>query len=287
MTAAALGRAAPIIPSITETERLALNIARNTGWPVFPCRWADKRPARPKAEGGNGFKDASTDPEQIAELWRRWPGALIGIPTGQASGMSILDVDVKHDTARAWWFENEIRLPTTRTFRTRGGGLHLAFRHAPGVRNIEGRPIKGVDVRGEGGYFVFWFAAGFECVDTAPPAPWPHWLTRLFWSPPVPRKECAASRNDTAPLADRLAQIKTRAIELVRGAEEGQRHNRLRAAARLLGGIQGAAGFNDPEAIRWLIEALPPDANVAKSEATAAWGLSAGRASPIDAGAGR
>ena len=36
--------------------------------PVFPCN-ADKRPAIPKAKGGNGFHDASTDPDRIRELW--------------------------------------------------------------------------------------------------------------------------------------------------------------------------------------------------------------------------
>ena len=278
---------AAVAPIIAETERLAQNIARNNGWPVFPCAWETKRPTRPKTEGGAGYKDASTDPERITELWRRWPGALIGVPTGPLSGVAILDVDVKHDTARAWWVTNEIGLPTTRTFRTRGGGLHLYFQHAPGVCNVEGKAAKGIDVRGEGGYVIYWFAAGCECVDYAPPAPWPHWLTRLFWPPPEPRKERSAPRNDETPLAERLEQIKSRAIELVRGAEEGQRPNRLRAAARLLGGIQGAAGFNDHDATRWLLDALPSDADIPKSEATAGWGLAAGRLMPIDAGARR
>ncbi len=288
MSAAVASGGAPPInpPDPAEAARLAQNIARNLGWPVFPCAWETKRPTRPKADGGTGYKDATTDPDGIAELWRRWPGALIGVPCGPLSGISVLDVDVKHDAARAWWIKNEIRLPTTRTYRTRGGGLHLVFRHAEGVRNIEGRPIQGVDVRGEGGYIIFWFAAGCECVDHAPPAPWPHWLTPFFWPPPAPpRQEQAKGRNDAAPLAERLEQIKSRAIELVRAAEEGQRHDRLRSSARLLGGIQRAAGFGDNEAIRWLVEALPTGADIPKSEDTAAWGLAAGRALPLDLGA--
>jgi hypothetical protein len=46
---------------------MALALAA-TGLPVFPCN-ADKRPAIPKAKGGNGFHDASTDPDRIRELW--------------------------------------------------------------------------------------------------------------------------------------------------------------------------------------------------------------------------
>ncbi len=87
---------------------------------------------------------------------------MIGVATGERSGVSVLDVDVKHNEARRWWAQHEIRLPTTRAFRTRGGGVHLYFRHAPGVRNVNGKPTKGVDVRGDGGYGIYWFAHGFE-----------------------------------------------------------------------------------------------------------------------------
>lgn len=140
---------------------LAQNLARNCVFAVFPCR-DNKEPATP-----HSFKDAVCDPDAVILLWRRYPGPLIGVACGDRSGISVLDVDVKHDAARGWWRQNEIRLPTTRAYRTRGGGLHLYFRHASGVRNVEGRPVPGIDVRGEGGYVVFWFGAGCECLDPA------------------------------------------------------------------------------------------------------------------------
>src|SRR5437763_1799333 len=153
-----------------EACSLAQNLAHNYGYAVFSCH-QDKNPATL-----HGFKDATADPELIAKLWRRWPGPLIGVATGAASGISVLDVDIKGDEARGWWRQNEQRLPLTRTYRTRGGGLHLVFRHVPGILCRVGKPVLGIDVRGEGGYVIFWFAAGFECVDHAPAAPWPHWL---------------------------------------------------------------------------------------------------------------
>ena len=56
---------------------IALALAAS-GTPVFPCN-ADKRPAIPKAKGGNGFHDASTDPDRIRELWDlAGPAATIG-----------------------------------------------------------------------------------------------------------------------------------------------------------------------------------------------------------------
>jgi hypothetical protein len=158
------------VPSPDEAALLATNLARTRGYRVFPCR-DDKRPACP-----HGFKQASTDPDVIAELWRSWPGPLIGVATGAVSGIDLLDLDRKHDAACAWWQQNYHRLPLTRTFRTRGGGLHLQLIHAEGIRNSEGKLATGVDVRGDGGYLIYWFAAGCECLDHSLPAPWPRWL---------------------------------------------------------------------------------------------------------------
>jgi hypothetical protein len=46
-----------------------------------------------------GHLDASTDPQAITAWWRRWPLALIGVPTGPANGFVVLDVDVKPGAA--------------------------------------------------------------------------------------------------------------------------------------------------------------------------------------------
>ncbi len=77
----------PELPTIPHDELIqtAQNLARNCGLPVFPCRAENKRPATP-----HGFKDASRDPTIIARLFRHPDAALIGIPTGEASGLSVL-----------------------------------------------------------------------------------------------------------------------------------------------------------------------------------------------------
>jgi hypothetical protein len=137
-----------------ETLTLALNLTRNTGYPVFPLA-EDKMPAIGKHKGGNGFHDATTDPAQIRRLFAHPRAALIGIPTGEASGFDVLDVDVKHDAARAWLIAAQDRIPATRTYQTRSGGFHLLFRHAEGVHNTESHIAKGIDTRGSGGYAVF------------------------------------------------------------------------------------------------------------------------------------
>src|SRR5271168_1150948 len=98
-----------------DVAQLAQNIARNLGWPVFPCHEDTKAPVRPKSQGGNGFKDATRDPAEIAELWRRWPGGLIGVATGEVSGIDVLDIDFKHEIAVKWWTAASKRVPSTRT----------------------------------------------------------------------------------------------------------------------------------------------------------------------------
>ncbi len=164
---------------------IATNIARNCGWATFPCG-IDKKPTRPERDGGQGYKDATTDPERIAELWHRWPGPLIGIATGTASGIDVLDIDT-HETALAWWTVAAKRIPPTRAYHTRSGGRHIYFQHAPGVRNTGSKLAKGVDTRGDGGYVIYWFGAGYHFIDPAQPAPWPDWLLEcVLWQPPPP-----------------------------------------------------------------------------------------------------
>jgi hypothetical protein len=263
--------------STDDVITLAENLARNCGYAVFPCR-GDKRPATL-----HGFKDAVTDPVEVRPLWQRHPGPLIGVACGDASGISVLDVDIKADSACAWWLQNQHRLPETRTYRTRSGGLHCVFQHTPGVRNVQGEPVAGVDVRGEGGYVIWWFAAGHECLDHSAPAPWPAWLTALFWPPPKPVHH-QYPRHATILSDCDLERIKIRAIDRVRSAADGQRHYRLRASARLLGGVQHRAGFADADAVEWLLDAVPgQNTNLKAAARTVLWGLESGRAIPIEA----
>ncbi len=205
-----------------EALRCAQNLAMNCGFAVLPVR-ADKAPACP-----HGFHAASKDTDEISELWRRWPAPLVGIATGEVSNLAALDLDLKHGEAVRWWRKTESRLPITRAYRTRSGVLHLFFRHAPGGRCATGRPVPGVDVRGEGGYIISWFAAGFECLDHAPRAPWPALLTAEIWPPAPPRPQvraCPAAASEAG-----IAAIVAKVVD----ASEGNRNSVLFWAAKRL-----------------------------------------------------
>jgi putative DNA primase/helicase len=131
----------------------ALNYARS-GKPVFPCG-PDKSP---RVHGG--FKAASRDFNTI-DKWFKRPNALIGLRTGKASGLLVVDIDVKNGVNG---FETlaalEVQygpLPETLTVETPSGGEHRYFlmpETEPPIRNSAGKLGPGLDVRGEGGYVI-------------------------------------------------------------------------------------------------------------------------------------
>jgi putative DNA primase/helicase len=133
------------------------------GIPVFPCKNTPENEATHKTPlTKSGFKDATTDPKQIERWWSRRPDALIGMPTGKASGFDVLDLDAKKgknglDQVPDW----ESLTPTIAA--TQNGGAHLYFK-ADGVTCSADKIAPGVDTRGDGGYVII------------PPSPGYRWL---------------------------------------------------------------------------------------------------------------
>ncbi len=206
----------------------ALAAALALGVPCFPCS-ANKRPAIP---GPGGHNHATDDRAALCVLWRRYPGPLVGVPTGEASGLSVLDADTaRHPEATAWLDAHRTRLPTTRVHQTISGGLHLVFQHAPGVRNSQNRLAPGIDTRGEGGYAIWWPATGCPVLCDAPPAPWPDWLLEALLRRATALGAAAVSGPAT-PLDHRRLEGLLRKLAF---APEGQRNGLLYWSACRLG----------------------------------------------------
>src|SRR5262249_6866135 len=95
-------------------------------------------------------------PNVIREWWQRHPNANVGIATGAASGLVVLDVDPDHGGGEsAELYMPGEALPSTLIARTGGGGLHMYFKHPGGrIRNSASELGPGLDVRGDGGYVV-------------------------------------------------------------------------------------------------------------------------------------
>ncbi|MGJ8545556.1 MAG: VapE domain-containing protein [Sulfitobacter sp.] len=142
----------------TDFTQAALDLAR-AGIPVFPVD-AKKRPLV-KWKGA-----AVTSESQIRKWWKRWPDAMPAFPTGEPSGIAVLDLDWKDgkdgvEALRQLGFEPESPF----VVETTSGGLHLWFEHKPGLRCSVGQEkdgLAGVDVRGERGFAVAPGAKGYS-----------------------------------------------------------------------------------------------------------------------------
>jgi hypothetical protein len=112
----------------------------------------------PRIEGWQ--RQATTDPNTLRGWWERWPDANVGIATGGALRLVVVDVD--GDAGRAAWSELEAEhgpAPTLRASTGRpGGGEHRYYRLRPehdasAIRN-KVRFAPGLDIRAEGGLVV-------------------------------------------------------------------------------------------------------------------------------------
>lgn len=133
------------------TLAAALDYARR-GWRVLPITPGKKHPPIP------AWQDAATTDAEMITSWFTglYRGHGVGIATGAASGIWVLDVDdfdALRDLER-----RHAELPETLTSITGSGGYHLIFAW-PGdgrvIRNNAGTRLgAGLDVRGDGGQIV-------------------------------------------------------------------------------------------------------------------------------------
>jgi hypothetical protein len=121
---------------------------------VFPIKPRDKVPIV-----AGGFKAATVSPSQIRAWWMWSPEANIGIATGLASGLLVIDLDGREALAAFKRLHEERSnepLPPTPVVVT-GRGWHIYLKMACGtpIRCSSGQgDEKGIDVRGEGGYVL-------------------------------------------------------------------------------------------------------------------------------------
>ncbi|MBV1837175.1 bifunctional DNA primase/polymerase [Acetobacter estunensis] len=197
-----------------KAERLARH-----GLIVFPCG-EDKRPTCKWGEL------ATRHPEDVLILWRTYPGPLIGVVTGSASGFDVVYLDWGKG-GDDWYAEHCTRVPATRTHRTRSGGLHLLLRHREGTRNSASRIAPGVDVRGNGGFIIWWPATGLPIVDRSPAAPWPAWLAGMALPPPPPVADLRKVENGLRDAGRYMQGAVRAAVSAVASAPEGARNATL------------------------------------------------------------
>jgi hypothetical protein len=153
----------------------ALDYSERFGFSVIPCR-LDKKPFI-KWEPHQSQK---ATPEEIKAWLQKWQGAMIGIVTGEISGLLVIDCDTKEGyEAIQRLLPDSLLVPTARTPR---GGWHLYFIYPKDSGLTVGAGIlPGVDFRGQGGYVIappsrngdgkaYTWESGLSLADIAPPA---------------------------------------------------------------------------------------------------------------------
>lgn len=131
-------------------------------WYIFPVRernsdlWRSddgklhiSKAKMPRITGG--LLNASTDPAQIREWWRKWPYAAIGLNCGK-SGLFAFDVDRK-DGRDGWPYFKNLGISWSGAFMTvtPSGGLHVIY---SGVGRSSTNIATGLDTKSDGGYII-------------------------------------------------------------------------------------------------------------------------------------
>lgn len=261
--------------------------AAQRGWPVFPLRPGEKRPAFPDhdAAGCTGTdprchaagthqgweQRATTDPDRITRAWTHtaWN---IGIATGPA-GLVVVDLDMpKHgetpppewqiqgvttgEDAFAYLCEQAGQpLPLdTHTVTTPSGGLHLYYQHpadGPRLRNTTKTLAWLVDTRAWGGYVVGAESVVgrgiYTTVYDIDPAPLPNWLAQQLAPAPLPPQRPVVVELDTGRLSAYLRAAVDRTVADLRATQSGQRNRALYGAAVSLGQLVAGGALPEQE----------------------------------------
>ena len=202
-----------------QTKKAAISLAYE-GFPIFPCT-PDKKPLTRR-----GFHDATTNLEEIEQWWDRHPDALIGMPTGDISGIVVLDVDIKNEVdgtkALQKLEKKHGTLPETPISQTQSGGLHYHFMH-PGIpiKNSASKLGDGLDIRGDGGYIIVPPSKGYMYVNEIQElAEMPDWLleatkkeTKKDKPSSLPKTNQVTVGNRNSHLASLAGSLRHRGVE--------------------------------------------------------------------------
>lgn len=153
---------------MTEMVTRALALATKLHFAVFPIYPMDGEGCACGKEGctspgkhplsslvPNGLLNASADPADIKQWWALYPDANIGIRTGEASDITVVDIDPDKGGARSWHNiqERHGQFPPTWTVKTGSGGYHYYYQYDQSVKT-RADVMPGIDTRSDGGYVV-------------------------------------------------------------------------------------------------------------------------------------
>ena len=241
------------------------------GFEVFPVNPNTKKSHKSKKFSGKKWGKTS-DPDEVARDFAKWPNANLGIATGPGSGFWAIDLDLDADKGLDGMAEFHSllggkQLPKTVSVITPRGGRHYWFKwpEGGGIFNSASKLGPGIDVRGDGGIVVappsvkpgkgsYEFAPGCSLDDMAPVEA-PDWLVELVRAASKKNREpvtaAAKAAGEIGPVARASAQHKigTRVADLIRRlglVKEGERNDTLNRLGYVIGGL---AHHLDPDQV--------------------------------------
>lgn len=226
----------------------------------------------------SNWSEKATDDRSQLEMWRElfkdrlhhW-----GIPTGQSTGLLALDVDVKGDNGFETIKTNNLPVPNTTLYQsTPSGGAHYLFKYPLDGRHYGNRVkfLPGLDVRGEGGYIVY-----YGDVKGAGIAEPPQWLVDNSVKQPV------QVQGEPFRIDPSIAEgIIVKSLETIREAPQGEANNTLNLESFKLGQLVASASIKREFAEQVLLSAARDRGKgTSEARATIKSGLDAGIQQPL------
>jgi putative DNA primase/helicase len=222
----------------------ALRLAEQ-GKPVFPLAERQKIPVHK-----GGFHNATTDPDQIRAWWTENPNYNVAVPTGDASGYVVIDVDGTRGEQSLVELEQELgSLPPTVTQITPGkitGGQHVGKGRQLFFRKNNDQDFRcqqdiapKIDIKGNGGYCVvppslhpdhpagetgtYQFAEGRSFEDIEPAELPPAWVAWLLEGQGKKRcKNTAPADHDLPPASEAIIEACRQVVSKTKPAIQGK-----------------------------------------------------------------
>lgn len=182
------------------TLAAALSYAARS-WGVIPICAGQKAPPMT----ARGHRDATTDAGTVLRWFSAHPKANVGIATGSASRLLVVDLDVYKEPGALKAFEAEHGTTKTYTVRTARGGVHLYYMLGPQQTARCRGERDGICIKADGGYVVAPPSStpdgDYTLLDPRKPAKAPQTLCRTDKAaPPHSAPGATPQQADKAPL---------------------------------------------------------------------------------------
>ncbi len=261
------------------------------------CKEPGKHPRFAEGLQEHGFRDGTSEPEEIKARWAKWPLANIALSTGTVA--DCLDVDAKGDgSSTLAAYEAEYGpLPVTPTERSTAGDVHYFFARKAGLGREPGIR-QGIDRLGTDGYVIvtprdhisgkeYRWDEGREPWNVEL-AEWPESLTAWLNAGKRTGARATLAEGEQAEAQVEYARnpvsyaaaVLAKACKAIVEAPAGDSHYTTMKQARLMGGYV-AGGAIDVEEARARLVAAAVERGTSNPERTVEDGLGDGLTAPI------